>query len=307
MSQGIQEFNYADFEKIARDLIFQKTGRRLTSKQAIILKGFFDDLSYEAMGMEYSFSRYSLKSAGATLLQEISSALGSKVKKGTVVQELKAYFIKHGVEQKANVSVSSETNATKKLEHGPLAKVPVKDIEPSAPTRDYLDYLFPDAKDPFIGHQALVLEVLTHINEAQYQLIILHGIVKIGKTAFLRTVVNQLKSPPHILYQQASNLPTLFDFYKEVLLFFNETPKDKPTNPSHEIIRCLSSHRCIIIVDGIEQWFQEKKLASEYKKTASEYLQLFQEVAGIRHKSCVILAGRCKPNGLKGSHNTSNT
>ncbi len=61
------------------------------------------------------------------------------------------------------------------------------------------------------------------------------------------------------------------------------------STPLPDIIDYLSSYRCLIILDDVQNIFKLGELAGKYLPDCQDYHKFFQQIATTSHQSCLIL------------------
>ena len=183
-------------------------------------------------------------------------------------------------------------------------------IEPIARIHDLKSA--PEVLNPFYGRIKELNTLETWILEDISRLITIYGITGIGKTCFVRHLVERiknrfqgviwrsLKTPP------PAQPPTLTKFLQDILKSLNPqfarelslTLDSNVRTLLDQLINDLDRHRCLLILDDFEFILQDEATAGTYKEGYDGYGYLLEEIAKKSHKSCLLINSWEQPQGL---------
>lgn len=123
------------------------------------------------------------------------------------------------------------------------------------------------------------------------RIVTIFGLPGIGKTALARELVEQIKD--NFEYIVWRNLPglALQSLETNLIQFFSQ---DRETEP-RSLLDYLRSHRCLIVLDDLQELFASGELAGTYLPDCENYGKFWQQIARSPHKSCLLLLSWEKP------------
>ncbi|MDJ0718720.1 MAG: NB-ARC domain-containing protein [Prochloraceae cyanobacterium] len=135
------------------------------------------------------------------------------------------------------------------------------------------------------------------------RLVVLLGIGGIGKTALSVKLTRQLTEGfDRLIWRSLRNAPPIFELLAELILFLSQQQEtDLPETIEGRRLRLLhylKTSRCLLILDNGEGILETGLPTGRYRKGYEEYKHLFNSIAAIEHKSCLLLTSREKPLGL---------
>ena len=247
----------------ASQLIFELTGKDLTDLQTGLLKASWENQTYDSFAQKYQYNSDYVKDVGADLWDLFSQALSKKVNKKNFRQALQ------------QIHCNKQHNLYFKI----LNKRDVSTL--------------PDVS-LFFGRGEERATLQNWILQDSCRLIALLGIGGVGKTALAAKLLEDVQDKfDYVIWRSLRNAPPLNNLLGELILFLSdnrETTVDIKT-----LLRCLQDSRCLLILDNVETILLPGKLAGEYCHGYEDYGELFREVGGVNHRSCLILTSREKP------------
>jgi len=154
--------------------------------------------------------------------------------------------------------------------------------------------------------QAQALETLDEwIVRDRCRLVAIGGIGGIGKTTLTAKLASQIKGHfDYLIWRSLKNAPPLSELLTNLLTFFLEQPginlstnkiSDDLDGQLRQLVNCIRTHRCLIVLDNVEPLFTEGDRAGTYREGYQSYGDLFQTVGETTHSSCLTITSRELP------------
>ncbi|WP_392530008.1 NB-ARC domain-containing protein [Nostoc sp. C117] len=271
------------FEKalaVVDDLVFTKTGRRLSEAEITVLKGTWNDCDYEEIAEN---SPYSLNYLQRRLAPQLWDVLSATIGNGErVYKKNLRNFLEILTPDKYHTQPTSSENQVTSANNS-------LQIIGGRP---------PDISNFYGRAQELAdLEKLV----TKQRCISLIGVPGIGKSALAAKLIAELslKSQPsfdYFLWKSVSHTPLVQDLVSELVeqiqtvepsLSFPEYTQGRIT----VLIKQLQSRRYLLVLDEFDTLFQKNS-----PEQRLEYETFFRRLLEEQHQSCLLLTGRVFPN-----------
>lgn len=270
--------------------VLAKTGKHLDSLQQSILEGVWQHQDYEEIADKNQRSYDHIKKEAWKLWQLLSDVFQEDIKKNNVrsILENKASsIIYHFVNSpnsnnisNSHVNICRENPQSLENEFNKYSKGQNKDSQ--LPIVDL-------KKAPRLRcsyGRSLEISTLKEWIENKTQLITIYGLSGIGKTALTLQLIEEIKTRfDYIIYRSLENIPKLIDLKDDFKQFFYQSQ----STSLPDIIDYLSSYRCLVILDDVQNIFKTGELAGQYLTEYKNYGQFFKQIATTSHQSCLIL------------------
>jgi hypothetical protein len=243
---------------LAEKVISAQKGKPLNSLQRDILKGVWQDQSYESIAEVTHCSEGHIKDVAADLWKQLSGGLGEKVGK----KSLKAVLERHMHDP--NLSLFEESQENERLLFRKR-----RDCD-----------LAPDVSR-FLGRRQELTELERWIVQDRCRLVLVLGMGGIGKTALAAKLIEQIQDEfDMVIWRSLHNAPQVEKVLSELIRFLSRRQlNDLPSYLDGSILlalECLRSSRCLLILDDIESILQSGDRAGRYREGYQGYDQLFK-------------------------------
>lgn len=282
-----------DFELaliVVNDLVFAKRSKYLTEAELVIVKGALNNLDYEEIA---SNSTYSLNYLQRCVAPQLWDTLSETIGNGEKVSKKKLWYFLEQVNKKyhiQSVSGKEETDTASK--------------DPSYTTNDVVRVVrgqLPDLSS-FYGRK----QELIHLKKiiANHRCISLVGVAGIGKSALAAKLLTELNIESqcafdYLIWKSVSHAPPLQELIGDLIELTCQSSKPELALPQSNqamisvLIKQLQSHHCLLVLDGFEALFQMTSFQQRL-----EYGIFLKRLIEEEHQSCLLLTSRFLPDEL---------
>ncbi|MBW4689897.1 MAG: NACHT domain-containing protein [Komarekiella atlantica HA4396-MV6] len=275
---------------VVNDLVFAKRGKYLTETELIIVKGALNDLDYEEIA---SNSTYTLNYLQRCVAPQLWDTLSETIGNGERVGKKKLWYFLEQVNQKYHIqSLSSERQAF------------IANKEQESSSNKLLQTItgqLPDLSSFYGRTQELAeLKRLT----AKQRCISLVGVPGIGKSALAAKLITEVsaESQPRfdcLIWKSVSHAPLLQDLINDLIELTRQSLEPGSDLPQYIqamisiLVKQLQSRRCLIVLDSFEALFQRTNFQHRL-----EYGLFLNRLIEEDHQSCLLLTSRILPDEL---------
>ncbi|MEG5018995.1 MULTISPECIES: NB-ARC domain-containing protein [unclassified Microcoleus] len=292
--------NLTEVLKLAEDLVFARTGKHLNDLQERILRGTWEDEGYKEIAKAVNRSEDRVREVGMELWQTLSEELGEDVTKSNFRSAIKRFqvsnssnFAQGDVVAIGNFNICGEARYLPDIPNShPQNQETSNTKKPQTLHQDLSE--MPELGD-FYDRTPELDTLTTWILQQRSRLIALTGISGIGKTSLAVQLVQQIKDEfEYAVWYTLDEFPTIDKFQSNLTQLFSQSEKQdlSPTNQKRlPLIKYLQNHRCLVVLDDVQNLFCSGKLAGKYKPHCEEYRSLFKQVEKLYHQSSFLLIG----------------
>jgi NB-ARC domain len=281
--------NLKEMLHLADNIVFAKTGQHLDDLQEAVLKGTLERETYKHIAKEFECSESSVRNAGSELWRILSEELREKVSKTNFRAAMERL-------QNSNVlnfaqNVTGSFNICGEARHPPN----IPNSHPPNQETSHQELSEMPELGAFYDRTSELKTLTTSILQQNSRLITITGGLGIGKTSLAIQLVQQIKDDfEYVVWCNLDTSPTLPEFEANLIQFLSHSQKqDSPTTNQKALplIKYLQNHRCLIVLDEIQNLFSSGELAGKYKPGYEEYRSLFKQIEKLSHQSCFLLIG----------------
>ncbi len=264
--------------KVADEAFFTVKGKHLTDIQKYILMGSWQDLTYEKIAETYRYNPQHIKNEGNQLWDLLSEVLGEKVGKRN---------FKAALERRSQSAVVFE---------------PV--IRDNSSTQLRQDWGNAPDVSIFYGRSKELTNLEQSILRDKSRLVAIFGMPGIGKTSLSVKLAQQIKDQfYYIIYRSLQDAPQLQQLLTDFIRLLSNNPAaDAPVSSSIGIARLINylrNHRCLLLLDDVEEILRAGELAGRYREGYEDYERLFRQIGEAPHQSCLVIVSREKPRSIE--------
>ena len=270
------------------DLMFEKVESHLTPVQEAILTGVWQGQKYWQIAQSFNgCSESHIKKEAANLWKKLGKVLDEDVNKDNLRSKL---------ERKYRVSQTSNFGHCLQVNQGNI-HICDQSLQTINNGKKTTNFLRNDDQSPIIDltkapelrynyGRNLEISTLKEWLDHKTRLITIYGLSGIGKTALTLKLVSEIAPQfDYIIYRSLENIPQLIALKDDLKQFFTQSL----STPLPDIIDYLSSYRCLVILDDVQNIFKQGELAGKYLSDCQDYHKFFQQIATTSHQSCLIL------------------
>lgn len=271
--------NFEEAFKVTNGVILGKTGKHLSQAQTAIIKGAWDNKTYEDIAEEHNFSpRYLKTDVGPKLWKLLSDDPQKKVTKKN---------FRAAIAQLKDEQVSSPPQLTPSLS-----------TEENLPKNNQDWGEAPEVPN-FYGREEDLAQLKEWITTDKCHLIAILGMGGIGKTSISVRLAQKIQGEfSHVIWRSLHNAPPIGEIIGEICQFLApEQEIELPQNLNQQInqlMAYLRSYPALLVLDNAESILQASKVG-HYQPGYEDYGELLKRVGSSSHQSCLILTSREKP------------
>jgi hypothetical protein len=218
---------------------------------------------------------------GCELWQLLSKAFGKQVNKSNFSQFIRRQAISVSYFQGKNKSLVTTATLKKKYQDWGTA---------------------PDISE-FYGRVPEIQQIVNWIDDRDCRLILISGMVGIGKTTLATQVAQKLSQQfDYIIWRSLRNAPPPREIIDSLLtLFSHRRDVDLSTSLDRKLIQLVSylrQYRCLIVLDDLQSVLDQGERACYYLSGYEGYGQLLRSIICTQHQSLFMTTSRVIPKGL---------
>jgi WD40 repeat protein len=254
----------------------------LSNLQELIVRGCWEGQTYTKIAETTGYDDDYIRDVGFQLWRKLSQTLNEKVSKSNFKTVLRRYAQRQ--QSKASAPVSAEP---RRVDWGTAADVSL-----------------------FYGRDLEFAILRQWVLQERCQLVSILGIGGIGKSAFTIRLAQTLQNEfEGLIWRSLLNAPPFEELIWSLIQALSDRTVIQLPLTLEEQVSCLLSylqqHRMLLLIDNIESIFEPGTRSGSYTAGYESYSYLFKAIGEVKHKSCLLLTSREKPNeltSLEGRH-----
>ncbi len=283
--------NFEDVLERIHEAAFAHSGRYLSEPQVQVLRGTWNNLTYDEMAEAGYSAGYLRQDVGPKLWELLTEIFQERERVG------KKNFRLAATRWMKRISAGDRPPLDDPEVNNGQSEDPVNIQPPS-------EFLYDWGSDfPFStlhGRQTDADAVKAWIEQERCRVVMLTGVGGIGKTALAWAVATALKNSFHIIWRSLHDQSPQ-DVLQDIHSFLATLHPDSNLASSHfssssdlvsTILQLLQQQPCLIVLDRFESVFQPEETAGCYQPSCREYEDLLRQVVGRSHSGCLLLTSR---------------
>lgn len=273
--------------EIIDGLALKETRKPLDGVQQAIVKGVWQKQGYKEIAKTINTNESTVKNVGSKLWKLLSQETGIKV----TIKNVRDVLARLESPAPAPLAPPSPESVT------PLQPVTPSDVKTDTPRTDWGEA--PDVSI-FYGRTEELEQLKQWILTDKCRLVLLLAMGGMGKTSLSTRLGKEIQNKfDYVIWKSLRNAPAVKDILADIIKFLSNQQENNLPEQTYEriskLIKCLTEHRCLLILDNAESILRGGKRAGQYREGYEEYGILFKQLGEVYHESCLVLTSREKP------------
>jgi NB-ARC domain len=280
--------NVTETLQFADRLMFKQEKRHLDEIEELIIKGTWEDKTYDEIAKECKLSESRVRNIGAELLQTLSKSLGESVNKDNFRSTFKRLQVHTSpIQNFCNVG-NNNSHFSQNLYNSPENN---QNNDPNTQSKSvYHDLKLAPKIINFYQRETDLTKLSNAVFAQNTPLISVLGLSGIGKTTLVKRFVDlNLDKFEVIIWKSLKYPKSLTLLINDFLTVCKLEPKETLDDKLTQLFDLLTDKKCLIILDDLQNIFISGDFAGKYQPEYQDYQNFFTMITETVHQSNVIL------------------
>jgi len=275
--------------QLADQLVFAKRGKHLDDLQESIIKGVWEDHTYQEIADECNRSESRVRNVAAQLWKLLSEDLGENIEKDNFRSVFKRLHISSS--QNQNICHNGNHN----FHYSPQILYNSKpdnqeNITNNKSKSPHYDLTLAPQIINFYARESELKTISNWLFNQNTRLISVLGLSGIGKTTLVKRFIDlNLEQFEVIIWRSLKYTQSLDLLINEFLNICQQKLKETIQANIKKFFDLLTEKRCLIIIDDVHNIFVSGDWAGQYKPEYKDYQNFFKMITETNHQSNIIL------------------
>ncbi|MFM6339584.1 MAG: AAA family ATPase, partial [Dolichospermum sp.] len=280
--------------KFVDQMVFEKTGKHLDDVQTAVVEGSWKRQTYDHIAREYNLSSSHVGDVGSELWQLLSEILHEDIKKTNFRSTLERIYIQSSQNPNICIGNSHYFNFSSQIlnqDHQPEAK---SNINTESKLSAY-DLIFAPEIINFYQREKELKNLSDWIFKQNTRLISVSGLYGTGKTTLVKRFIDlNLQKFAVVIWRSLKYPQSLELLITDLLNVCQQEPQATLDKRLKQLLDVFANHKCLIILDDLQNIFIPGKFAGQYKVEYQDYQNFFNMITEVKHQSHVIVISQEK-------------
>ncbi|MBC5794655.1 AAA family ATPase [Sphaerospermopsis sp. LEGE 00249] len=269
------------------NLIFTETDQHLDDLQKRIIEELFKGKTYKQIAELYNYDEGYIGDESRKLFKTLSDKLGENINKSNFAWTLERVINSKIVNSlNNNINLCSNNKNSINYQSNNIKNSQETEIQKSS----YHDLTLSPRIIRFYGREKELEYLSNCILNQNTPLISILGLSGIGKTTLVKRFVDfNLDKFEVIIWKSLKYPKSLNSLIDDLLQVCKQQPEKNLDDKIKQLFNILSTQKCLIILDDIQNIFTPGELAGKYQPEYQDYQPLFKLVTETQHQSNIIL------------------
>ncbi|GCL43455.1 ATP-binding protein [Dolichospermum planctonicum] len=274
--------------KFVDKMVFEKTGKHLDDVQTAVVEGTWKRQTYDYIASEYNLSSSHVGDVGSELWQLLSEILHENIKKTNFCSTLERIYIKSS--QMPNIYIgNNHFNFNSQTLNQPNKEDDKSNINTESKLSSYDLTLAPEIIK-FYQRETELEKLSDWIFKQNTRLISVSGLYGTGKTTLVKRFIDLNLQKFAVVIWRSLKYPQPLDlFVTDLLNVCQQQPQETLDKRLKQLLDVFANHKCLIILDDLQNIFIPGKFAGQYKLEYQDYQNFFNMLTEVKHQSHVIV------------------
>ncbi|MFM6014807.1 MAG: AAA family ATPase, partial [Dolichospermum sp.] len=250
--------------------------------------------TYDQIAREYNLSSSHVGDVGSELWQLLSEILHEDIKKTNFRSTLERIYIQSSQNPNICIGNSHYFNFSSQIlnqDHQPEAK---SNINTESKLSAY-DLIFAPEIINFYQREKELKNLSDWIFKQNTRLISVSGLYGTGKTTLVKRFIDlNLQKFAVVIWRSLKYPQSLELLITDLLNVCQQEPQATLDKRLKQLLDVFANHKCLIILDDLQNIFIPGKFAGQYKVEYQDYQNFFNMITEVKHQSHVIVISQEK-------------